>query len=136
MLIQAKGDVAKSPCRRCSKGAGPMTECVTSTVRGEGACANCFYHGNGHKCSFRASEMPESRKDLAPKEVPVAEEEDEDEVPRIRKRSQLPRRGKLRHLPVASHFYRAKLTELKQAKKQGSTPMKRGTPCQGWDSDL
>ncbi len=60
--MQARGNLNATPCNSCARGAGPFeTGCVSfSTGYGPenkvpfgGACANCFWGGQGGRCTLR-----------------------------------------------------------------------------------
>jgi len=52
-----RGDVADMPCPSCSdekRPKGPFLYCVILNGYREGACANCWYNGDGSCCNFHA----------------------------------------------------------------------------------
>jgi hypothetical protein len=60
--IQARGNHNAAPCNSCARGAGPFdTGCVSfssgygpgAKVPFGGACANCFWGGQGGRCTLR-----------------------------------------------------------------------------------
>ncbi|KAK4159417.1 hypothetical protein QBC43DRAFT_294033 [Cladorrhinum sp. PSN259] len=68
-LMQITGEEKKddAACTRCTRNLGPFKLCVTSTLAGSAACANCFYSGNGGKCSLRIrSDGVSARRDKSP----------------------------------------------------------------------
>lgn len=63
LFVQLSGQKPALRCRQCREGNGLWSECVVSTHPAaqnstRGACANCYYHGRGSKCSFRQSACP------------------------------------------------------------------------------
>lgn len=52
-VATAVGTIRSPACKRCQEGKGQWKECVTVAGHLLGSCGNCFYGGNGHKCSFR-----------------------------------------------------------------------------------
>ncbi|OAF54303.1 hypothetical protein VC83_06610 [Pseudogymnoascus destructans] len=60
--VQARGNDNATPCNSCARGAGPFeTGCVSfssgygpgNKVPFGGACANCFWGGQGGRCTLR-----------------------------------------------------------------------------------
>lgn len=60
--MQARGDLNTTPCNSCARGAGPFdTGCASFSagygpgmkVPFGGACANCFWGGQGGRCTLR-----------------------------------------------------------------------------------
>ena len=56
-LGQTRGELARAACADCLKGNGPFAECVVVADRFAGACCNCHYSSQGHRCSLRHSGM-------------------------------------------------------------------------------
>lgn len=53
-MAYIKGIESKSPCNRCTSRLGPFCKCVVHPKTMDGACAGCYYRGQGAKCSFNA----------------------------------------------------------------------------------
>ena len=62
--MQLRGNLNRDPCASCSKGAGPFADgCVSfrdtdapennGRVPFGGSCANCFWGGQGSRCTLR-----------------------------------------------------------------------------------
>jgi hypothetical protein len=46
------GDVAPSPCARCSRGAGAFTKCVTVAGYFNGGCTSCSWNKMARECNL------------------------------------------------------------------------------------
>ena len=59
-LGQTRGELAAAACADCLKQNGPFAECVVVANRFVGACCNCHYSSQGHRCSLRHFGMLDS----------------------------------------------------------------------------
>ncbi|TGO16312.1 hypothetical protein BTUL_0029g00010 [Botrytis tulipae] len=52
-LATQVGTLQARPCTNCRKGNGPFTDCVVADGHFKEACTNCYYGGQGSRCSLR-----------------------------------------------------------------------------------
>ncbi|TGO45822.1 hypothetical protein BOTNAR_0636g00050 [Botryotinia narcissicola] len=52
-LATRVGTLQARPCTNCRKGNGPFTDCVVADGHFKEACTNCYYGGQGSRCSLR-----------------------------------------------------------------------------------